>query len=825
MAKQSITAKTIGEILKGNHVVSQPSLEIADLIIDSRKAYAPERCLFIALEGDYRDGHGFVEEMYSRGVRNFLVSKPLELNSDANIFVVKDTLIALQDLAKYKRNLFDIPVVGVTGSNGKTIVKEWVFQLLNGHFNIVRSPKSFNSQIGVPLSVWGMSEVNNFAVFEAGISLKNEMQKLEKIIQPNIGILTNIGQAHQENFESIKDKVLEKIALFKHSDHIIYNCDSTEVHEIMSAHFPEAILLNWGKSNSAFLQIRSVSKMAASAKIKGKVQGRDVKITIPFYDNASIENAIHCWALLLHLQLPDEEIQSRFEVLEPIAMRLEQKDGIDGSVVINDSYNSDVTALEIALDYMRHLNKRKRTVILSDMHQTGRSPKELYLEVSASLQKQQIHRFIGIGKDIFQHQELFGFRSAYFFQSTQQFLDVFHSFDFSNQCILVKGARKFKFERITSKLVLQSHQTQLKIHLDALRHNLNVYRAKLGKDVKTMVMVKAYGYGAGGSEVARVLNNNGVDYLGVAYADEGVAIRKAGINMPIMVMNPSKEAFSMIINYELEPEIYSIDVFEEYNKALETEGVFSDNYKIHIKIDTGMNRLGFRPEDIDALLYRLRRNKHIKVASIFSHLAASDDVTHDQFTNEQIHKFRDVASKIEGELGYEVIKHLSNTGGIERFPSAQFDMVRLGVGLYGVAISPKNQKKLRNVTSLHSLVVQLKKVYKGESVGYSRNFIANFDMEIAIVPVGYADGLDRRLGNGLGEVYVSGERRPIIGNVCMDLIMVDVTGLGTQVNEGVELFGPHISVGEIASKLNTISYEVLAGIPPRVKRIYIKEDS
>ena len=404
-------------------------------------------------------------------------------------------------------------------------------------------------------------------------------------------------------------------------------------------------------------------------------------------------------------------------------------------------------------------------------------------------------------------------------------MDVFHSFDFSNQCILVKGARKFKFERITSKLVLQSHQTQLKIHLDALRHNLNFYRGKLEANVKTMVMVKAYGYGAGGSEVARVLNNNGVDYLGVAYADEGVAIRKAGINMPIMVMNPSKEAFPMIINYELEPEIYSIDVFEEYNKALQTEGVFSDNYKIHIKIDTGMNRLGFRPEDIDMLLHRIRRNKHIKVATIFSHLAASDDPKHDEFTKLQISAFRDVASKIENELGYEVIKHLSNTGGIERFPEAQFNMVRLGVGLYGVAISNKNQKKLRNVTSLHSLVVQLKKVYKGESVGYSRNFIANFDMEIAIVPVGYADGLDRRLGNGLGQVYVSGERRPIVGNVCMDLIMVDVTGLGTQVNEGVELFGPHIPVGEIASKLGTISYEVLAGIPPRVKRIYIKEDS
>ena len=415
MGKQLITAKTIGEILKGEHVIAQPFLEIADLIIDSRKAYAPEKCLFIALEGDYRDGHGFVEEMYGRGVRNFLVSKPLELNADANIFIVEDTLVALQNLAKYKRNLYDIPVVGITGSNGKTIVKEWVFQLLNRHFNIVRSPKSFNSQIGVPLSVWGISEVNDFAVFEAGISLKDEMKRLEKIIQPKIGVLTNIGQAHQENFESIEEKVLEKIALFKNAENIIYNCDSKEVHDIMTTHFSESKLLNWGKSKSAFLQIKSVSKMGPSAKIKGQVEGRDVKITIPFYDNASIENAIHCWVLLLHLKFPDDEIQSRFETLEPIAMRLEQKDGIDGSVVINDSYNSDVTALEIALDYMRHLNKRRRTVILSDMHQTGRSPEELYLEVSTSLQKHQIHRFIGIGKDIFKHQELFGFSIRLFF--------------------------------------------------------------------------------------------------------------------------------------------------------------------------------------------------------------------------------------------------------------------------------------------------------------------------------------------------------------------------------------------------------------------------
>ena len=819
------TAKNIAHVLEGNHQIVDPSSVINHLIIDSRRAHHFEQSLFIALVGDYRDGHQFIEDLYEKGVRNFLVSHPVKNVPEANVFVVTNTTKALQKIAQNKREKFDIPVIGITGSNGKTIVKEWLFQLLNTDFNIVRSPKSYNSQIGVPLSVWGMNETHNLAIFEAGISMPSEMEKLEKIIHPTFGIFTNIGQAHQENFESMRQKVKEKMKLFTHADYVIYQCDSEVVSPAMKAVFSKKKLLGWGKCNDADLNIISVKKMGDVAKISAVYQKEKVALTIPFSDNASIENAINCWMYMLHTKHSSSEIQERFNRLEPIAMRLEQKEGIDGSVILNDSYNADVTALEIALDDMMRLNRNGKTVILSDILQSGETPDKLYKRVNEILVSHKIHRFIGIGQEIFEHQELFQFHSEYFYENTQQFLDEFHKYDFSNQGILVKGARKFRFEKIVSKLALKSHQTVLKIYLDALKHNLNFYRKKLDANVKTMVMVKAYGYGAGGPEVARILDNSGVDYLGVAHADEGVAIRKAGISIPIMVMNPAPEAFATMINFDLEPEIYSLEVFEEFNKVLQTEGIFSSSYKIHLKIDTGMNRLGFRPENIDGLLKALKRQRHFKVASVFSHLVGSDDSEFDQFTQNQIDLFTRVSSKIEESIGYSFIQHIANTGAIERFPNAQFDMVRLGIGLYGIAVDKKNQKQLETVSSLHSIVVQIKNVNRGESIGYSRGFMAYTDMKIAVIPVGYADGLDRRLSNGVGFVFISGEKRPIVGSVCMDLIMVDVTGLDTTVNERVEIFGPNIPVYVLAKRAKTISYEILSGIPPRVKRVYIKEDS
>jgi alanine racemase len=819
------SALKIGEILGDVNHLRYPDVQVSHILIDSRKVHQKTKTLFVALVGDFRDGHLFVEELYQKGVRNFLVSKKIEGCPEANFFVVDNTLNGLQKLARYQREQAPIPVIGITGSNGKTIVKEWLFQLLQRDIRVVRNPKSYNSQIGVALSICQMSKEYGLGIFEAGISLPNEMNKLQKMIQPSMGIFTNIGLAHQENFEDLSQKLNEKLGLFVDSEYLIFNMDAPEISEVIESRFERSRLLKWGSGLDADLLITHIEGHRNKTEIIGEYKSHEVKLNIPFLDSASIENAMHCWLYMLFAGYSDSVIQERFKNLEPIEMRLEQKEGLEGSVIINDAYNSDPKALGIALDYLGRLQKRKKTVILSDILQSGERPEDLYKKINLSLKNHKIYQFIGIGKELFKQQDQIEIRNKHFFINTQSFIDQIHAFDFYQQGILIKGARKFEFEKITARLIQKTHQTQLEIDLDALIHNLRFYRSKLKPDVSIMVMVKAYGYGAGGPEVARLLANEGVDYLGVAYADEGVAIRRAGITIPIVVMNPSIEAFSTMINFDLEPEIYSLDAYKMFIDVLNSEGVLSSNYKIHLKIDTGMNRLGFRPEDLDALFPLLLKEKYIRVGSVFSHLAASDMPEHDNFTNMQIQKFVDVADKIEQSLGYSIIKHISNSAAIERFEFAQFDMVRLGLGLYGVAVSSKNQEHLKIVSSLNSIVVQIKHVKKGESVGYSRNFIASNDMHLAIIPIGYADGLNRKLGNGNGHVYVSGRRCPIIGNICMDIIMVDVTGLNVHTNDQVEIFGKHIRVQEIADASETISYEILASIPPRVKRVYIREDS
>lgn len=819
------SAKEIASVITGNHVLVQPELRINNLLIDSRKGRQFETSLFIALDGDFRDGHRFVAEMYAKGVRNFLVSKPVLNVPEANVFMVNSTINSLQEIAVHQRNVTPIPVIGVTGSNGKTIVKEWLFQLLQQDYTIVRSPKSYNSQIGVPLSVWPMNTDYNLAIFEAGISEPNEMERLEKIIQPDIGVFTNIGLAHQENFESTEQKIKEKIKLFKSAEFVVFNSKVKAIREAFIENIAREKQLSWGANESDYLQILGLNTFDRKTTIHGHCKGKKVDITIPFLDEASIENAIHCWVVLLHLGVNPKEMDMRFQRLESIAMRLEQKNGVDGSILIDDAYNSDITAFEIALDNLEQVNRRVKTVILSDILQTGETSRDLYEKINQSLLDHKISRFIGIGKELFKNQDLIDIPNKHFFVNTQHFLDQIHSFDFQKNSILIKGSRKFKFERITSKLAAKNHQTQLEINLDALKSNLRFYKRRLTPGVKMMVMVKAFGYGAGGPEVSRLLSSEEVDYLGVAYADEGVAIRKSGVSTPIMVMNPSTEAFSAMINYDLEPEIYSLDILQAFNNTLNAEGMMSSSYKIHLKMDTGMNRLGFKSKDIPKVLAVLKRQKHLRVASIFSHLAASDDPNWDEFTRNQISDFDSIAQTCQKELGYSFIRHICNTAGIERFPEAHFEMARLGVGLYGMAMNKVNQNRLRVVSSLFSIVVQVKEIESGESVGYGRNFRATKPMKIAVIPIGYADGLDRRLGNSVGSVFISGHKRPILGNICMDLIMVDITGLPTEVNERVEIFGNNISVQEIAASSNTISYEILAGIPPRVKRVYIKENS
>ena len=613
MKLTSHSASEIASVLAGNHTLVNPNLKISNLLIDSRKGRQFESSLFIALDGDFRDGHRFVVEMYKKGVRNFLLSKPVSGIPEANVFMVDSTISALQNLAGYQRTITPIPVIGVTGSNGKTIVKEWLYQLLHSEFNIVRSPKSYNSQIGVPLSVWTMNTDYNLAIFEAGISLPSEMNRLQKVIQPSLGIFTNIGLAHQENFESTKQKVKEKLALFKEVEFLVYSADSEAIHKEVKELLPAERLLSWGTADSNFLQIIGTNSLQRKTIIHGVHQGKKISITIPFLDEASLENAIHCWVVLLHLGVSNTKIQNKFEVLESIAMRLEQKNGVDGSIIIDDAYNADITAFEIALDNLEQVNRRIKTVILSDILQSGETAQNLYGRINQSLLDHQVTRFIGIGKELFENQDLIEIPNKHFFVYTQQFIDQIRAFDFQNNSILIKGARNYLFERITSKLVSKTHQTQLEINLDALKNNLRFYRGRLKSGVKLMVMVKAYGYGAGGPEVARLLASEEVDYLGVAYADEGVAIRKAGISTPIMVMNPSVEAFPAMINYDLEPEIYSLEVLEAFNQALNTEGMMNSAYKVHLKLDTGMNRLGFKPGDIDQILKVLKRENYFKV--------------------------------------------------------------------------------------------------------------------------------------------------------------------------------------------------------------------
>ena len=818
----SYSAKELSQILGGESVLINPQSQINNLLIDSRKGREFETSLFVALDGDFRNGHRFVHEMYQKGVRNFLLSKPVNNIPKANTFIVESTISGLQKLGKHQRDLMSCPVIGVTGSNGKTIVKEWLYQLLHKDYSIIRSPKSYNSQIGVPLSVWAMNSHYNLAIFESGISKPGEMERLEKVIQPTIGVFTNIGLAHQENFQSSEEKIKEKLNLFTHTDYIVYCSNSKEINKQVQLRFPKEKQLSWGKDEDCFLTVIGYNNLERKTVIHAIYRGQKQKITIPFSDDASVENAMHCWVVMLHLGISKTEIEQRFLKLEPIAMRLEQKNGVDGSIIIDDAYNSDITAFEIALDSLDQVNKRNKTVILSDILQSGETPEDLYRRINQSLIGHKITRFIGVGRQLFENQDLIEIPDKHFFVYTQHFLDQVSAFDFQNHGILIKGARDYRFERIASKLAYKNHETQLEINLDALKHNLRFYKKMLKPNVKTMVMVKAYGYGAGGPEVARLLASEEVNYLGVAYADEGVAIRKSGISTPIMVMNPSVDAFPAMINYNLEPEIYSLGVLEAFNNALDAEGMMSSSYKIHLKLDTGMNRLGFKAKDIPAVLRLIKRESHFKVASVFSHLAASDDAHFDEFTKTQISDFEQLTTDIEVKLGYSFTRHICNTGGIERFSDAQFEMVRLGIGLYGTAMKSANQKQLRVVSYLYSIVVQVKNVEVGESIGYGRNFMVEKPMKIAIVPIGYADGLDRRLGNGVGHVFISGHKRKIIGNVCMDLIMVDVTGLPTQVNDRVEIFGENIKVQEIAKQANTISYEILTSIPSRVKRVYIK---
>ena len=796
------------------------------LLTDSRRLSIPEESLFFALKTKTNDGHRYIKDLYGLKVRNFVVSDILPEYSampDANFLVVKDTLRALQRLVTYHRKRFNIPVIGITGSNGKTVVKEFLYQLLRSEFNIVRSPRSYNSQIGVPLSVWEMNERHTLGIFEAGISQPDEMEYLQPIISPTIGVITSIGEAHQENFISMGQKCREKLQLFVDSDAIIYNGDDTLIADSVEASCLSHKAIIWSRTDTeAPLYIESIEKQADKTIIRCTLLGFERTYTIPFTDDASIENVIQCIAIMLYLKPTSVNDVEKFRRLEPVAMRLEVIEGINDCLLINDTYNSDINSLDIALDFQQSRKvgrEMKTTLILSDILQSGTLPKSLYRKVSDLVSHRKVDRLIGIGKDLKEYEAFFPTKEKEFYTTTEEFLAQPLQQMFRNELILIKGSRRFHFERITERLVRKVHETTLEVNLDAIVHNFNFYRSRLNPETKMVCMVKASAYGAGSYELAKTLQEHRCDYLAVAVADEGEELRKAGITIPIMVMNPEFGSFNVLFENNLEPEVYSFRLLDAIIRETERRGITS--YPIHIKVDTGMHRLGFQPGDMPAVCERLRQQSGVVARSVFSHLAGSDSSIFDDFTMEQIGKFQMAAKTLEEGLEYKVIKHILNTAGIERFPQYQMDMVRLGIGLYGVSAS--GLRGLRNVSTLKTTILQIQDVPKGDSIGYGRRSYVDRDSRIAIIPIGYADGLDRHFSNREGIVLINGQRCPIIGNICMDACMVDVTDIEAHEGDTVVIFGEGLEVNELSDRLHTIPYEILTSVSPRVKRVYYRE--
>lgn len=820
----SSTIEEIASIL-GAQRIGTTSSTIDWILTDSRSLCFPEETLFFALKTKRNDGHKYIPDLYQKGVRNFVVNEIPEAASsytDANFLIVPNPLKSLQRLASKHREQFQVPVIGITGSNGKTVVKEWLYQILSPDRTITRSPRSYNSQIGVPLSVWLMNEHTELGIFEAGISEMGEMEALRPIIQPTIGILTNIGGAHQENFSSVQDKCMEKLQLFKDCDVIVYNGDNELITSCVTKSLFTAREIAWStKDSERPLFIEKILKDDTGTTIKYRYLGFFKEYRIPFIDDASIENSLNCLAVALYLMVPPETIAERMLHLEPIAMRLEVKEGKNGCTLINDSYNSDFASLDIALDFMMRRSEdknRKRTLILSDMLESGQTSKLLYRQVADLVHSRKVDHIIGVGEEISAAANRFEIQKD-FFANTSELLNSGLLNQLHNEDILIKGARVFHFDDITDALELKVHETILEINLNALVDNLNYYRNKLKPETKIVCMVKASAYGAGSFEIAKTLEDQRVDYLAVAVADEGADLRKAGINSSIIIMNPEVTAFKTMFDYRLEPEVYSFHLLEELIKAAEREGV--SNFPIHIKIDTGMHRLGFAPSEMPQLVQRLQKQSAVIPRSVFSHLIGSDAERFDAFTRRQIETFEAASATLQEGFKHKIIRHICNTAGIERYPGAQFDMVRLGIGLYGV--NPFTNKMLHNVTTLKTTILQIHEVPADETVGYSRKGVLTRDSRIAAIPIGYADGLNRHLGNGHAYCLVNGQKALYVGNICMDVCMIDVTDIDCKEGDKAVIFGDDLPVTVLSDILETIPYEILTSVSNRVKRIYYQD--
>ncbi len=796
------------------------------LLTDSRSLVFPETTLFFALRTKVGDGHRYVADLYRRGVRNFVVGTlPAERETafpDANFLQVMSPLKALQRLAERHREEHDIPVIGVTGSNGKTVVKEWLYQLLSPTLHVTRSPKSYNSQVGVPLSVCLLGEHSEIGIFEAGISQPGEMAALRAIIQPTIGVMTNIGPAHQENFESVEEKCHEKLSLFQDAKVLVYCADDAVVDECVATSLLRGERLAWSRRNpSAALFVSAVETLERGTRITYRFHGAEAAMTIPFTDDASTVNCIHCLAVLLSLNFSAEEIASRMKRLEPVAMRLEVIQGVRNCTLINDTYNSDAASLDIALDFMARrpeIQNKQKVLILSDMFQTGLPATELYAKVAELLNHRAIDHFIGVGPEISHAHSLFLMKKS-FFPSGEALADSGLLDTLHDSLVLIKGSRPFGFEKITAALSLRVHETTLHVNLDALAGNLNYYRSFMKPETKMVCMVKASAYGAGSVEVAKTLQDRGVNYLAVAVADEGAELRRAGITAGIIVMNPEMTAFKTLFDYELEPEVYNFKLLDALIKAAEKEGI--QGFPVHIKLDTGMHRLGFDPRfDLPALIDRLHHQTSVIPRSVFSHFVGSDSPDFDDFSARQFVLFDEASKTLQAAFPHKILRHICNSAGIERFPERHLDMVRLGLGLYG--IDPIDNRSLQNVTTLRTTILQIRECPKGDSVGYSRRTVLERDSRIAAIPIGYADGLNRHLGNRRGYCLVNGQRADYVGNICMDVCMIDVTDTDCREGDTVEIFGDNLPPAELARLLDTIPYEILTSVSDRVKRIYFQ---
>ncbi len=796
------------------------------LLTDSRSLAFAETTLFFALRTKVGDGHRYISDLYRRGVRNFVVGTvPADWQTaypEANFLLVVSPLKALQRLAERHREEFAVPVIGVTGSNGKTVVKEWLYQLLSPSLHVTRSPRSYNSQVGVPLSVWQLDEHSQVGIFEAGISQPDEMQALRAIIQPTIGVMTNLGPAHQENFATPEEKCHEKLSLFKDAEVVVYCADDQLISDSLAMLNYSGRLLAWSVNDASRpLYISHRQKEEKGTTLTYVYDKQTAALFIPFADDASVRNCIHCLAVCLHLGLKPEEIARRMQRLEPVAMRLEVLQGVRQCTIINDTYNSDVASLDIALDFLNRRpeqDNKPKTVILSDILQTGLPTAELYAKVNEMLEHRHVDRLIGVGKEISEAHSAFTMQKN-FFTTTDELMQSGLVDRLQGEMVLVKGARQFGFEQITAALSLRVHETTLQVNLEALAENLNFYRSFLSPDTKITCMVKASAYGAGSVEIAKTLQDRGVDYLAVAVADEGAELRRAGITTGIMVMNPEMTAFHTLFEYDLEPEVYSFKLLDALIRAAEKEGI--QGYPIHLKLDTGMHRLGFNPlTDVPVIIDRLRHQTAVVPRSVFSHFVGSDSPDFDQFSEHQFQLFDEASRTLQAAFPDKILRHICNSAGIERFPERHLDMVRLGLGLYG--IDPIDNRRLHNVTSLHSTILQIRRVPKGDSVGYSRRTVVERDSLIAAVPIGYADGLNRHLGNRKGYCLVNGKQAPYMGNICMDVCMIDVTDANCAEGDTVEIFGDDLPVTVLSDLLDTIPYEVLTSVSNRVKRVYFQ---